>query len=124
MGCGRTLTILLATYKDDEESLTRAYAIARRLRGVEVPAFQDTYGWIAYRRGLLDEAVQHLEPGAAGLPNDPLAQFHLGMTYAALERPDEAIEALKRALELAPADDERPQFAEARKKLEELEGAK
>lgn len=117
------LASLLATYKDDEESLKRAYNIARRLRGLEVPAFQDTYGWIAYRRGLYDEALQHLEPGAEGLPNDPLAQFHLGMTYAALDRPDEAIEALNRAISLAP-NDERPQFAEAQKKIEELESAK
>ena len=71
----------------------------------------------------LDEAVQHLEPGAAGLPEDPLAQFHLGMTYAALDRPDEAIEALNRAIALSP-NDERPQFEEARKKIEELENAK
>ena len=30
---------------------TRAYAIARRLRGSEVPEFQDTYGWILFLRG-------------------------------------------------------------------------
>ena len=37
--------------RDDPESLERAFAIARRLRGSDVPQFQDTYGWILHRRG-------------------------------------------------------------------------
>jgi hypothetical protein len=43
------------------------------------------------------------------------------MTYAALSRVAEARETLARALELA-GDAPLPQFVEARRKLEELEG--
>jgi cellulose synthase operon protein C len=43
----------------------RAWNIARRLRGAERPEFQDTYGWIALRRGEVEEALAHLEPAAA-----------------------------------------------------------
>ena len=45
------LASLLASYRDDPASLERAFAIARRLRGTDVPYFQDTYGWILHRRG-------------------------------------------------------------------------
>ena len=76
------LASLISTYRDDPESLERAYAVARRLRGADFGPFQDTYGWIAYRRGEYQDALDHLEPAAAALADDPLVQFHLGMTYA------------------------------------------
>lgn len=115
------LASLLATYYDDEETLDRAWSIARRLRGVDFPAFQDTYGWIAYRRGDLQDALDHLEPAAAGLPQDPLVQFHLGMTYVALERFEDALETLRQAVELAGPDDARAQFQTARDQINTLE---
>jgi tetratricopeptide (TPR) repeat protein len=61
------LASLISTYRDDEASLERAYTIARRLRGTDVAPFQDTYGWIAYRKGEYQEALEHLEPAAAVL---------------------------------------------------------
>ena len=84
------LASLITTHRSDEASLQQAYVIARRLRGSDLPAFQDTYGWIAYRQGNFEEALEYLEPAAAGLPENALVQYHLGMTYAALERPDAA----------------------------------
>ena len=110
------LASLIATHRDDAESLDRAAAIARRLRDVEVPPFQDTYGWIAYRQGNYEEARAYLEPAAEGLPDDPLVQYHLGMTYVALEMPDEARAQLTRALDLA-GDSPLPQFQTARDTL-------
>jgi tetratricopeptide (TPR) repeat protein len=64
-----------------------------------VPPFQDTYGWIAYRQGEYQEALEHLEPAAEGLPDDPLVQYHLGMTYRALGRQDDALDQLRRAVD-------------------------
>jgi tetratricopeptide (TPR) repeat protein len=116
------LASLISTYRDDEGSLDRAYTIARRLRGVDFAPFQDTYGWIAYRRGDYGEALEHLEPAAATLSDDPLVQYHLGMTYAALEREEEALVQLRRAVEMADAaGDTRPQFERARAEIERLE---
>jgi len=115
------LASLITSHRDDAESLERAFVIARRLRGVDVPAFQDTYGWIEFRRGNVEEALRHLQPGAAGLPGDPLAQFHLGMAYAAVGgREEEAIAALTRALELGGGRD-LPQMATAREQLDALQ---
>ena len=113
------LASMLSTYRDDPESLRRAATISRRLRGTTVPAFQDTYGWIAYRRGDLEEAISYLEPAAEALVSNPLVQYHLGMTYAALERTEEAKEKLTRALEIA-GDSPLPQFQTARDTLATL----
>ena len=60
------LASLLASNRDDAASLDRAFAIARRLRGTDVPYFQDTYGWILHRRGDDAEALTYLAPAAEG----------------------------------------------------------
>lgn len=91
---------MITTYRDDAESLERAYVIARRLRGSDFPAFQDTYGWIAYRLGNLDEALEYLEPAAAGLPQDPTVQYHLARLYDTLERQEDALARYDAALDL------------------------
>ncbi len=113
------LASLLTTTRDDPESLERAYRIARRLRGLDVGAFQDTYGWIMYRRGDYEEAVTHLEDAAKALPGNPLVQYHLGMAYLAERRLVLAEAQFERALELA-GDDPRPQFESAREELAAL----
>ena len=94
------LASLISSYRDDAESLERAFTIARRLRGTDVPPFQDTYGWIAYRLGNPEEALSYLEPAANSLSTDALVQYHLAMTYVALKREDEALEQLRKAIAL------------------------
>ena len=94
------LASLLSVARQDLESLERAYTIARRLRGTDVPAFQDTYGWISYRLGNYQEALAYLEPAAESIPGDPLIRYHLGSTYAALGRTEEARAEFETALRL------------------------
>ena len=105
------LASLLSTHREDAQSLERASVIARRLRGSDVPQFQDTYGWIALRRGDTAEAVAHLEPAAQGLPEDPRVRYHLGAALAAAGRDAQAREALGAALELL--GEARPDYREA-----------
>ena len=64
------------------------------------PTSRTTYGWIAYRLGDFEEALTYLEPAAAGRPENPVIAYHLGMTYIALERPEDARAALSRAIQL------------------------
>ncbi len=116
------LASLLATYKDDEASLERAFIIARRLRGTEIGPFQDTYGWILFRRGEAEEAVTYLEPAASALATDPIVQFHLGSAYAALDRKEDAVRQFERVLELAGENDPRPQIEITKAELERLSG--
>lgn len=101
------LASLLSSWHDDAASLDRAWAVARRLNGTQVPAFADTYGWILARRGQADAAVPYLQSAAQGLPQDPVVQFHLAETYRALNRMDEARTQYAKVLTLVPKDDSR-----------------
>ncbi len=114
------LASLIAAQRPDAASLEQAYAIARRLRASNVPHYQDTYGWILARRGDPAQALTYLEPAARGLPDNPIVQAHLGLTYADLESWDLARAALERAIEIAGPDSGLPQIAEARTKLDEI----
>jgi len=116
------LASLIATHHQDEESLSRAYAIARRLRNTDIPALQDTYGWIAFRRGNHFEALNHLEPAALGLPDDPMVQYHLAETYMALGRVEDATRTLNTVLLLA-SDGDFPQLDRAHEMLRNLQVA-
>lgn len=94
------LASLLSTERDDAESLNRAYLIARRLQGSTYPPYQDTYGWIALKRGEIDQALSHLEPAASALVRDPTVQYHLGMAYIAANEAQKAQTTLIYASEL------------------------
>ncbi|WP_164885810.1 tetratricopeptide repeat protein [Paenirhodobacter populi] len=84
------LASLLSSTRDDQASLDRAWTVARRLNGSQIPAFQDTYGWLAFRRGEVGTALPLLEQAARGLTGDPSVAYHLGRAYAAQRRFDEA----------------------------------
>jgi len=116
------LASLLATFKNDEESIERAFVIARRLRDTEVPQFQDTYGWIVHRRGDSEEALTYLEAAAAALADDPIVQYHYGMALSGLGRTEDAIAQLQKAVSLAGTDDTREQFKIARDEIFRLQG--
>ncbi|MEL6204805.1 MAG: tetratricopeptide repeat protein [Pseudomonadota bacterium] len=116
------LASLLTTARDDEESLERAARIARRLRESDFPPYMDTYGWIQFRRGNIDEALRYLRPAARGLPSDAMVQVHYGLALAASDRNEAARDQLQKALDLA-GDDPRAAFVAARTKLEELQNS-
>ena len=115
------LASMLSTYRQDEESLERAYIIARRFRDAQIPAMQDTYGWIAHRRGDSEEALPYLEAAAEGLPNDAVVQYHLGQAYLALGRQEDALTQFRKTLEVAAPADVRPQIADAKEQIEALQ---
>ena len=117
------LASLLATHRSDEASLERAANVARRLRDANVPAFQDTWGWIAFRQGDAELALAPLESAAAGLPRDALVQYHLGRTYEALGRTDAAIAQFVKAVELAGPDSALEQIADAKERMAALRTA-
>lgn len=114
------LASLLVTYKDDPESIERAWVVGRRLQGAENPALQDTYGWLLYRRGQFENALPYLQNAAAGLPNDPIVAAHLGFAYAALERNEEALAQMQKAVDLAGPADTRERIEDARAEISRL----
>ncbi len=104
------LASLLATHRSDEESLQRAYTVARRLRDSEVPAFQDTFGWIAFRRGDQETSLEYLQAAAVGIPGDVTVQYHLAANLAALARNQEALEQFRKVAEMIDPENP-PEFA-------------
>jgi Flp pilus assembly protein TadD len=81
------------------------------------PQVGDTFGWILYKNGQFARAFNILKVAAAGMPNDPMIQYHLGLAAANSGNRAEAKAALSRAVN-SPAN-----FAsreEARKALASL----
>ena len=118
------LASLLATWRpDDAEAVDRAFRVARRLNGTEVPAFQDTYGWLLHLTGKSEEAIEYLEPAAEALSADPIVQYHLGTAYLAVGRTEEAAARLRIAIEIAGDGADYPQLEVARSQLAEIETA-
>lgn len=114
------LASLLSSQGADADTIDRAYTIARRLRGSDIPAFQDTYGWIAHQRGYTREAIEHLEAASAALPNEPSVLYHLGAAYAASGDTESAIEALTRAIEIYGDAVEAPGLVAAQAELDRI----
>ncbi|MFN3262671.1 MAG: tetratricopeptide repeat protein [Pikeienuella sp.] len=79
------LASLLTEHKsDDPEAIAEAARISVVLRNIEVPAFQDTFGWVQHLNGDSELALRHLIPAADGLPDNPYVRYHIGAVYAAL----------------------------------------
>ncbi|MEM1159468.1 MAG: tetratricopeptide repeat protein [Pseudomonadota bacterium] len=83
---------------DDPAAMSRAVLISNRLRDSEIPHYRDTYGWIQHLRGNNEEALVHLEAAGKALPRNPWVHYHLGMVYAAMERPVDARKSLEATL--------------------------
>ena len=114
------LASLLSEHRDDPESLERAHTIAKRLSSSPEGAFQDTYGWILYRRGEYERALPALQIASDAYPDNPVVLFHLGMVLEKLGQTTQAVETLTRALEQG-ANLNLPQMDEARKTLDALQ---
>lgn len=109
-------SLLTSYHSDDPKALDRAYAIARRLQGTKVPAFEDTYGWISFLRGDPGAALPYLQDAAKALPDAALAQYHLAEVYRALNQPQEAKTYYAKVVALVPPTDKRA-FVEASRSM-------
>ena len=77
----------------------------------------DTLGFIHYQRGQYRKAMPLLTKATEILGNDAMIFYHLGLTYAKLDRRDDAVRALGKALQLQETI---PQAAEIRALIAEL----
>ncbi|MEM6677261.1 MAG: tetratricopeptide repeat protein [Pseudomonadota bacterium] len=111
MLAANNLASMLSMHRaDDPEALERARTIALRLRASDIPEMQDTVGWVFYLNGDYRAALDSLTRALEGLPEHPTVNYHIGMTYKALERFEEARVALEKAQALTnpsfPYDEE------------------
>ena len=96
------------------EQLTEALALATRASASGDPSALDTVGWVHYRLGDKDAALQFLRKAHESLPEDPAVTYHLARVLADLGQKDEA-RGLLTAL-LARTQDF-PELAQARELL-------
>ncbi len=92
----------LAAWDDPEaEVALRAAALS----GPDVPVARLQYGAYLARRGLTEEALEHLLEASRLDPDDPVARAELGGAFALAGRFEEAAAAMQEALERAPEDE-------------------
>lgn len=74
------LTMLLLNYRaTDKGSLARATQLADSLNGSNEPALLDTRGWVKYKNGDYQAAVNLLQQAANAHKDSPTIRYHLGM---------------------------------------------
>jgi len=104
------LNNLAVLYSEHFGQLDKAYDLAKRAKeAANEPHIADTLGWILFKRGDYNGALQLLQESAGKLPNLPEIQFHLGMTYYMLGEEEPARVALQNAVDASadfPAKDE------------------
>jgi Flp pilus assembly protein TadD len=92
------LAMLLSTYRDDDASHQKAQDLVRGFRNSDNPAYLNTYGWVRYKQGQLDEAITYLRRAAIAVPDDALMHYHLAMALIANGDAEQARAELEKAL--------------------------
>jgi tetratricopeptide (TPR) repeat protein len=92
---------VLADYETNKGELEQAYQDAQKLKGTNVAQFLDTYGWISFRVGKNDEAIQYLKLAIEKEPLYPVFYYHLGKVYLVQQNKGEARKSFEKALELS-----------------------
>ena len=75
--------MLLTTYREDGVSHEKAGQLVRGFRNSTNPAYLNTYGWVRFRQGQLDEAVSYLRRASTAVPENPVMHYHLAMALLA-----------------------------------------
>ncbi|MBT8341173.1 MAG: tetratricopeptide repeat protein [Desulfatitalea sp.] len=98
------LAFLLADQATSSEMLERAEKIAAAAFHMKPghASIIDTLGWIQYKKGDADQALQLYEQLIVALPEDPVVNYHMGMV---LEKTGDTEEAMKK-LKVATRGDE------------------
>lgn len=112
------LAALLADHKGDASSLKRARELAQNFESSSQPAFRDTLGWIYYKSGENEKAVEILKEVVKQAPNAPIFQYHLGMAYHKQGNMAEAKTHLAKAVEAKGEFTGREEARETLKKIQ------
>lgn len=116
-------------YADQGKNLELAETMVRKAlaEDPENGAYLDSLGWVLYRRGDIEQALEYLQKAVAAieaedLPPDPTILDHLGDAYFKLQKIEEARDAWTRA-EKAAAEAVPPdkKLTDIRKKLDAID---
>ena len=109
------------TLADYGEDLDKALAMTQKALELRPNDgyITDSVGWVLYRLGRVEEAVEMLEKAVEIVQDEPVILEHLGDVYLDAERKDEALRTYIRARESNPEPD---QVDRLLKKIKELGG--
>ena len=108
------------TMADQNDNLDEAERLIRRalLLSPGNGAITDSLGWVLYRRGKYQEALDYLKRADSISPGEPVIIMHVGDAYQKLGEREKAIEQYRRALTFDPEDRD---LEELNKRLKELD---
>jgi tetratricopeptide (TPR) repeat protein len=114
------LNYLGYTYAEQGIKLNEAEALIRRALAISPHDgfYIDSLGWVYYRRGEYDKAIEYLERAVALAPDDPTIAEHLGDAYRQAGRNSDALRIYRDALSRAT---EPEQSERLRTKIDDLQ---
>ena len=77
------LASLLSDHRSDEASLKQARELADKLAVTDKPVLLDTVGWVYYKTGDYQAAIDVLKNVVDKIPDANVFNYHLGMAYSA-----------------------------------------
>jgi tetratricopeptide (TPR) repeat protein len=107
--------IYVSSGRSLDEALGLAQTALQKLP--DEPNVNDTIGWIYFKKGLIPQAIQHLEIGVKNDPNDPSKHYRLGMAHIRNRDLEKARKELNQAL---ASKTDFPESADARKALADI----
>ena len=117
------LASLIASYRDDPASLERAFAIARRLRGSEVPAFPGHLRLDPAPARRQRPGARLSRPGRGGAARQRAGAVPPRRDRAGARPPRRGAASFARAVAAAEAGSPLPQLAAVRQRLAEIDAA-
>jgi tetratricopeptide (TPR) repeat protein len=111
------LAMLLVTYRTDAASLDRARDLTLHFAESTSLSYQDTYGWVLYKRGEAAAAVPVLARIVEESPDTAVARYHLGMAQVLAGNSADARDNLTRAVKSGQSF---PGLSDAKSTLQEL----
>ncbi|MBI9084356.1 MAG: tetratricopeptide repeat protein [Desulfobacterales bacterium] len=114
------LNYLGYTYADLGQSLDEAEDLIKRALTL-MPHdgyITDSLGWVYFKRGKFEKALEYLRKAAEMVPNDPVILEHLGDAYGKLGAPEKALDVYRRSLK-----NKKGGTADLEKKIHDLSGS-
>ena len=90
--------MLLVSYKTDQRSLDRAKELTEPFAASGSATLLDTHGWVRFKCGDTQQALQVLERAVAKEPDSPVIRYHLAMAQIKSGQADKARSNLQTAL--------------------------
>lgn len=115
------LSYLLAEYGSDAADINRARRLVEPFKDSKNPYFLDTYAWVLFKAGEVDNALALLKSIVSASPNNASFSYHLGEAYHKAGDIQASKAALEKFLSLAAKQGRQLGVARAKAILQQLD---